>query len=129
MEEDRRRWAENDAAAAARLATSYYTASKFDTTSPPAGSLMEHLLQQYTAHPDICRLYNLGATQDGAYDIVAIKVSKNPDVVEAEPKIRIYGNIHGDEKGGCMVASDVLDTILAGYTAVPQDATREEARG
>ena len=99
MEEDRRRWAENDAAAAAMLATSYYTASKFDTVSPPAGSLMEHLLQQYNAHPDIRRLYNLGATQDGAYDIIAIKVSKNPDAVEAEPKIRIYGNIHGDEKG------------------------------
>ena len=126
MEEDRRRWAENDAAAAARLATSYYTASKFDTVSPPAGSLMEHLLQQYTTHPDICRLTNLGASQDGAYDIIAIKVSKNPDVVEAEPKIRIYGNIHGDEKGGCMVASDVLDTILAGYTAVPQDATAKK---
>lgn len=126
MEEDRRRWAENDAAAAARLATSYYTASKFDTVGPPAGSLMEHLLQQYNAHPGICRLYNLGASHDGAYDIVAIKVSKNPDVVEAEPKIRIYGNIHGDEKGGCMVASDVLDTILAGYAAAPQDATAKK---
>ena len=44
MEEDRRRWAENDAAAAARLAASYYTASKFNTVNPPAGSLMEHLL-------------------------------------------------------------------------------------
>jgi hypothetical protein len=121
MEEDRRRWAENDAASAARLATSYYTASKFDLVSPPAGSLMEHLRDQYNAHPDISRLYNLGATQDGAYDIIAMKVSKNPDVVEAEPKIRIYGNIHGDEKGGCMVASDVLDTLLAGYAAVPQD--------
>ncbi len=51
-----------------------------------------------------------------------MKVTRNPDAVEAEPKIRIYGNIHGDEKGGLMVACDVLDTILAGYTAVPQDA-------
>ncbi len=126
MEEDRRRWAENDAAAAARLATSYYTASKFDTVSPPVGSLMEHLLQQYNAHPGICRLYNLGPSHDGAYDIVAMKVSKNPDLLEAEPKIRIYGNIHGDEKGGCMVASDVLDTILAGYAAVPQDAATKK---
>ncbi len=133
MQADRERWAENDRAAATAAAagprtpnapnapTTYYTASKFNTTSPPAGSLMEHLLQQYNAHKTITRLYNLGASQDGAYDIIAMKISKNPDAVEAEPKIRIYGNIHGDEKGGCMVASDVLDTILSGYVATPQD--------
>ncbi|MBZ5639050.1 MAG: DUF2817 domain-containing protein [Acidobacteriia bacterium] len=123
MQEDRQRWSE--ASASFTLATSYYTPSKFNTVNPPAGSLMEHLLQQHDAHPDITRLHNLGASQDGAYDIIAIEVSKNPDVVEAEPKIRIYANIHGDEKGGAMVACDVLDTILAGYTAVPQDSTAE----
>jgi len=121
MEEDRRLWREADEASARLAANSYYTASKFNTANPPAGSLMEHLLQLYIAHQDICRLYNLGATQDGAYDIIAMKVTKNPDTDEAEPKIRVYANIHGDEKGGEMVACDVLDTILAGYSAVPQD--------
>ncbi len=124
MQEDRARWGE--AAATYTLATSYYTPSKFNTELPPAGSLMEHLVQQYNAHPDITRLYNLGASQDGAYDIVAMKVSRNPDIVEPEPKIRIYANIHGDEKGGVMVACDVLDTILAGYTSVPQDSTAKK---
>ena len=119
MEQDRMRWAE--ASASYGLATSYYTASKFNTTNPPTGSLMEHLLQLRNASPAITRLYNLGATQDGAYDVIAMKVSRNPDAVEAEPKIRLYGNIHGDEKGGLMVTCDVLDTILAGYAAVPQD--------
>ena len=123
MQEDRARWAEADTTS---FVTSYYTASAFNTTNPPAGSLMQHLLQQYTAHPDVTRLYNLGASQDGAYDIIAMKVSKNPDVVEAEPKIRLYANIHGDEKGGVMVTCDVLDTILTGYTAVPQDLTAKK---
>lgn len=126
MDEDRRLWREADEASQALAPTAYYTASKFNTTNPPAGSLMEHLLQLYNAHTGICRLYNLGATQDGNYDIIAMKVSKNPDVVEAEPKIRIYGNIHGDEKIGCMVACDVLDTILSGYAASPQDATAKK---
>ena len=121
MQDDRARWAEANASYG--LVTSYYTPSKFDLVSPPAGSVMEHLLQQYNAHPDVTRLYNLGASQDGAYDIIAMKVSKNPDAVEAEPKIRLYANIHGDEKGGVMVTCDVLDTILAGYTSLPQDAT------
>ena len=123
MAEDRRLWREADEAPRVPGAAAYYTASRFNTVNPPAGSLMEHLLQLYNAHPDVCRLYNLGATQDGAYDIVTMKVSKNPDAVEAEPKIRIYANIHGDEKGAEMVACDVLDTILAGYAAVPRDAT------
>jgi hypothetical protein len=124
MRADRARWAA--IAASSTLVTSYYTPSKFNTVNPPAGSLMEHLLSQYTAHPTITRLYNLGASQDGAYDIIAMKVSKNPDAVEAEPKIRIYANIHGDEKGGVMVSCDVLDTILAGYSAAPQDATAKK---
>jgi uncharacterized repeat protein (TIGR01451 family) len=126
MDEDRRLWSEADDASKSLAATSYYTASKFMLTNPPAGSLMEHLLQLYNAHPDICRLYNLGATQDGAYDIIAMKVTKNPDVNEAEPKIRIYANIHGDEKGAEMVACDVLDTILAGYAASPQDQSAKK---
>jgi hypothetical protein len=122
MAQDRRLWREADLATSSPEALAYYTASKFNLVTPPVGSLMEHLLQLYNAHPDICRLYNLGATQDGAYDIIAMKVTRNPDSVEAEPKIRIYANIHGDEKGGLMVACDVLDTILSGYTAVPQNA-------
>jgi hypothetical protein len=126
MDEDRRLWREADDASRNLAATAYYTASTFNMTDPPAGSLMEHLLQLYNTHPDICRLYNLGATQDGAYDIIAMKVTKNPDINEPEPKIRIYANIHGDEKGGLMVACDALDTILAGYTANPQDASAKK---
>jgi hypothetical protein len=62
MQEDRARWAEANASS---FVTSYYTASKFNTINPPAGSLMEHLLEQHNAHPDVTRLYNLGASEDG----------------------------------------------------------------
>jgi len=95
----------------------YWYPSKFNTTNPASGTLMKHLLDLYNAHPTITRLYNLGATQDGAYDIIAMKVTKNPDALEAEPKIRIYGNIHGDEVCGLMVACDTLDWILANYAS------------
>jgi len=72
MDEDRRLWKEADDAAAAvaaqgpnetvqtKLPSAYYTASKFMMTSPPAGSLMEHLLALYNAHTDIC-----GSTTSG----------------------------------------------------------------
>jgi len=44
-------------------------------------------------------------------------VSKNPDIVEAEPKDPHLRNIHGDEKSGLMVACDALDWILANYAS------------
>jgi len=60
MEEDRRLWAEADAAAEAHLATAYYTASKFKHDEPAAGTLMEHLNTLHASYPAITRLYNLG---------------------------------------------------------------------
>ncbi len=93
----------------------YYTASKFNMINPPAGSLMEHLLTLYNSHPEIVRLYDIGDSQDGSYDIIAVKVTDNPDIEEAEPEIRIYANIHGDEVSSMMVACDVLDFILDNY--------------
>jgi len=37
MEQDRKLWKEADEASKNLLATSYYTASKFNTTNPPRG--------------------------------------------------------------------------------------------
>ncbi len=101
----------------------YYTASTFNTANPPSGSLMRHMLDLYNAHPSIVRLYDIGNSEDGAYDIIAMKITDNPDIEEAEPEIRIYGDIHGDEVSGMMVACDVLDWILANY-ATDADAQK-----
>lgn len=102
----------------------YYNASAFDMVSPPSGSLMEFLLNLNTANPAITRLYDIGDSEDGAYDIIAMKVSLNPDAVEAEPKIRLYSNIHGDEVGSLMVTCDVLETVLTRYAASDPDAVK-----
>ena len=101
----------------------YYIASTFNTTNPPSGSLMRHMLDLYNAHPSIVRLYDIGNSEDGTYDIIAMKITDNPDVEEAEPEIRIYGDIHGDEVSGMMVACDVLDWILSNY-ATDADAQK-----
>ena len=115
MKRDRELWKAADAAAAAKLSPAYYTPSKFNLVDPPAGSLMAHLLALHNAYPDITRLYDIGDSASGLYDIIALELSANPDVEENEPKIRIYGNIHGDEKSALMVPCDVLDWILANY--------------
>ncbi|MCP4901061.1 MAG: DUF2817 domain-containing protein, partial [bacterium] len=113
MAADRQLWSE------AKAANAYYTASPFNILNPPTGSLMAHLLELHQAHPNVTRLHNIGDTSSGTYDIIAMQVSKNPDTVEREPKMRIYANIHGDEKGALMVAVDVLDWILDNYPADP----------
>ncbi|HSP07792.1 MAG TPA: M14 family zinc carboxypeptidase, partial [Acidobacteriota bacterium] len=123
MERDRALWRAADEAAKAHVPNaSYYTPSHFDTVNPPPGSLMEHLLALHNANPNITRLYDIGDVVSGNYDIIAIEVSKNPDVDENEPKIRIYGNIHGDEKSALMVPCDVLDWILNNYPSDPAAA-------
>ena len=88
-----------DAAAANRTPSSYYTASKFMLSGPPAGSLMEHLLQLYNAHPDICRLYNLGNSVQGRA-LWIMKISDNPDTEENEPEFKFSSSIHGNETPG-----------------------------
>ncbi len=100
----------------------YYDAASFNLVDPPAGSVMGKLLELHNAYPNITRLHDIGDSQDGAYDIIAMQVTDNPDVVEAEPKIRMYGNIHGDETGAMMVTFDVLETILSRYAVNDPDA-------
>jgi hypothetical protein len=116
MEENRRLWRE---AEQVKAPVTYYTASAFNTVSPPAGSLMEHLLALHNTYPDITRLFDIGDSASGRFDIIAMQVTDNPDTEENEPEIRLYGNIHGDEKSGLMVTCDVLDWILENYATDP----------
>ncbi len=102
----------------------YYAPSQFNMVNPPSGSLMKFLLDLHNANPSITRLYDIGNSQDGNYDIIAMKVSSNPDSVEAEPKIRVYSNIHGDETGSLMVTCDVLTTLLTRYAASDPEAVK-----
>lgn len=124
MKRDRELWKAADAAAKAKAPSLYYyTPSKFNLVDPPPQSLMAHLLALHNAHPDITRLYDIGDSASGLYDIIALELSANPDVEENEPKIRIYGNIHGDEKSALMVPCAALDWILANYPTNPDAAT------
>ncbi|MBN2384136.1 DUF2817 domain-containing protein [bacterium] len=97
----------------------YYAASTFNTTNPPSGTLMAYLLDHYNNYPTITRLFDFGDSQDGNYDLIAIKVTDNPDLEENEPELRIYGNIHGDEASSMMVTCSTLDWILDNYGSDP----------
>jgi predicted deacylase len=53
-------------------------------------------------HPDICRLETLGYSVQNRL-LLGLRISDNIGQREAEPRCRLDGNIHGNEKIGCEV--------------------------
>ncbi|HPR21907.1 MAG TPA: M14 family zinc carboxypeptidase [Candidatus Sabulitectum sp.] len=67
-----------------------------------------------SSHPDIARMEQIGTSVQGR-PIYAVIVSDNVNQDEAEPEIRITGNIHGDEKGGGMSVLNFLEVLTDNY--------------
>ncbi len=65
-------------------------------------------------HPAIARLEQIGTSEQGR-PIYAVVVSDNVNQHEAEPHIRITGNIHGDEKGAGMSCLNFLQVLTDNY--------------
>ncbi len=65
-------------------------------------------------YPDICKLQTLGYSVDGR-DILAVKITRNPDVKEAEPVFYYTSTMHGDETTGYMLLLRLADYLLANY--------------
>lgn len=65
-------------------------------------------------HPSICRLETIGTTGQGR-PIYAVVVSQNVSQNEAEPRVRVCGNIHGDEKGSGMSVLNFLTVLTDNY--------------
>ncbi len=80
------------------------------------------------AHPNICRLYNLGETlgkqyfdagnnqyQPYQFNIWAMKVSDNPDVEEDEPGVYYLGPHHAREPLAVEVTMEILHELVDNY--------------
>jgi carboxypeptidase D len=67
-----------------------------------------------TDHPGIARIEQIG-TSVQSRPIYAVIVSDNVNLDEAEPEIRITGNIHGDEKCGGMTSLNFLEVLTDNY--------------
>lgn len=65
-------------------------------------------------HPSICRLENIGTSYQGR-PMYAVVVSQNVAQNEAEPRVRVCGNIHGDEKGSGMSVLNFLTVLTDNY--------------
>jgi len=78
------------------------------------------ILQGFAAqYPNICRLQEIGLTQQGRTQYV-LKITDNPDVAEDEPEVFFTATMHGDEPLGFMLMLRLADQILSGYGTDPR---------
>ncbi len=68
----------------------------------------------HTDHPDICRLKTLGTSIDGR-DILAIKITRRPDIREPEPVFYYSSTMHGDETTGYVLLLRLAHHLLTNY--------------
>lgn len=75
-----------------------------------------------TDHPDLCRLIDLGPTNNlvDPHRLWAIVVSDNPDEDEAEPEVLLTSTIHGDETTGFILMLRLIDHLARNYGDDPQ---------
>ncbi|MGC4122603.1 MAG: M14 family zinc carboxypeptidase [Myxococcales bacterium] len=70
-----------------------------------------------TAYPQLARVVNLGATTNlrRPHALWAMKISKNPDLAEDEPRVFLTSTMHGDETVGYMLLLHLIEDLLTQY--------------
>jgi hypothetical protein len=81
-------------------------------------SMVAEMQQIAADHPLIVRLFNLGRSVENR-DLLAMRVTDNPDIEEAEAEVQILGNTHGNEKIGTEVALYMLNYLTDNYASNP----------
>ncbi|HLO61260.1 MAG TPA: M14 family zinc carboxypeptidase [Bacteroidales bacterium] len=69
--------------------------------------------------PQLCRLVDFGTTPKG-HKLLALEISDNPGEREKEPVLFYSGSMHGDEPLGYILMLQLVDSLLSGYSVVPE---------
>ena len=70
-------------------------------------------------YPDISRLETIGYSQNGK-EILALKITDNPDEDEDEPEFLYTGQMHGNELPSFVLLLRLTDYLLVNYTTISQ---------
>jgi len=81
---------------------------------PTISEIYASLNAVVSSHPDIARIEQYGTSVQGR-ELYAVIVSDNVNDDEAEPEIRITGNIHGDEPTAGMSVLNFLQVLTDNY--------------
>ena len=75
-------------------------------------------MQKWEAdHPQVAKLYDLGPSLNDNHRILAIKISDNVNMNEAEPGYIQTATLHHDELLGYLLSLHMIDTLLSSYGA------------
>ena len=89
----------------------------------PSYELYLTLLENFAqARPDLCRLVDFGTTTQGRR-LLALKITDQPGVTEAEPRFFYTATMHGDELAGFPMLLRLIDHLLCNYDS--DDRIRE----
>lgn len=70
-------------------------------------------------YPSLCKLDTVGTSIQGRM-ILALKISDNPSLEEAEPQVLYTSSIHGDETTGYVLMLHLIDHLLLSYGTDPE---------
>jgi hypothetical protein len=88
----------------------------FDRFYPTYDEIVDYLRNIAEDNPEIAAAYTIGSSDENpSRDLVALKISDNPDDEEDEPKFLYVGVIHGDEPLGVRVALDLIENLTQAY--------------
>ena len=88
------------------------TAKSADWAGFPAYEDYVARMQDYAQRfPQLARLEEIGTSQQGR-KLLAIKISRNPELDEAEPEVFYTSTMHGDETTGFALLLRLIDTLL-----------------
>ncbi len=81
----------------------------------PTYDVYVQMMQDFAAdYPAIARLVTIGTSQGGR-DILAIKITDNPDIDEDEPEFFYSGQMHGNELVSSIMLLRLADYLLSNY--------------
>lgn len=78
--------------------------------------VIDSLNKWVNQYPDISKLDTIGNSVQGRF-IMGIKISDNPDIIENEPRIRLGGCIHGNEKIATAILMHFIKYMLTNYSS------------
>lgn len=88
--------------------------SRLLTGYPSLSELESELKQIESAHPDLCRLYNIGDSTLG-HPLWFMKISDNADAEEDEPEFHYIASMHGDEPVGMELCLNLIHLLTDNY--------------
>ncbi len=81
---------------------------------PTYDAYVDMMYQFEADYPDLCQVVDFGTTHEGR-ELLAAKISDNPDQDEQEPEFFYTSTMHGDETTGYVLMLRLIDYLLTNY--------------